>query len=215
MTTGQRKAFEQSWQRFGIDVDTLSDTMLSHAMLSLTQIFERDAPCTLEIGFGDGEALLAMAQQQPEVNYLGIEVHHPGVGHLLLRLQQLDIDNVRIVCADAVGVLRDHLADACLDRIQIFFPDPWPKKRHHKRRLIQADFVALVARKLKSGGILHLATDWQNYAEQMLQTLQANDDFANTVDDFAARPPQRPQTKFERRGCKLGHPVRDLIFQRC
>jgi tRNA (guanine-N7-)-methyltransferase len=207
-TSGQQRAFDTFWERFGLDADS--------KLPALDAVFGRHAPHVLEIGFGDGEALAAMAHAHPETDYLGIEVHRPGVGHLLLRAQALELTNLRIICADAVEVLRWQLPDACLDHIQIFFPDPWPKKRHHKRRLIQPDFVALVARKLKSGAHLHLATDWEDYARHMLEVLQAADDFSNAGDSdhFAGRIAGRPLTKFERRGQRLGHEVRDLIFRR-
>lgn len=211
LTPGQERAFATLWSRFGIGYDD-SETLCPDA------VFTRSAPCTLDIGFGDGEALLQQAQQQPERNFIGIEVHRPGIGHLLLRLQELDLGNIRVIDADAVELLQQRLVDACLDRVQIFFPDPWPKKRHHKRRLIQAGFVEMLAAKLTPGGILHLATDWEPYALQMLEILQQAQDFINTVDNpgagFAPRPASRPQTKFERRGERLGHPVRDLIFRR-
>lgn len=214
LTPAQQRAFEQLWSKFGIELAPVNH--LSENFLSVSQVFNRDAPCILEIGFGNGESLVQTAQNQPEHNYLGIEVHRPGVGHLLLRLDELAITNVRIICADAVDVLKFYLKDASLDRIQIFFPDPWPKKRHHKRRLIQTEFVGLLAAKLKPQGILHLATDWQDYALQMLEILQAShQDFQNTTIDFAPRPSERPETKFERRGQRLGHQVWDLIFQRC
>jgi tRNA (guanine-N7-)-methyltransferase len=215
LTPGQERAFETLWQRFGIDWDSTAATDPETIRLLPEKLFARRAPCTLEIGFGDGEALLHLARMQPDRDFIGIEVHRPGVGHLLLRLEALSLNNVRILCADAVAVLNRGLVDNCLDRIQIFFPDPWPKKRHHKRRLLQPDFVALLARKLIAGGILHLATDWENYALQMLEILQQSDVLVNTTEGFAERPVTRPQTKFERRGLKLGHPVRDLIFRRC
>ena len=207
MTTGQQRAFDELWPRFG-----LAETATP---LDLVNVFSRRAPLTLEIGFGNGEALLAQAQAQPEHYFLGIEVHRPGVGHLLLRLDELGLVNVRVLCADAVTVLRYQLPDAWLDRINIFFPDPWPKKRHHKRRLIQPDFVTLLAKKLKPQGILHLATDWQSYAEHMLVVLSAAKEFNNQHQVYAPRPAQRPLTKFERRGLRQGHEVWDLLFQRC
>lgn len=208
LTSGQQRAFDAFWERFGLDADS--------KLSALDAVFGRRAPRILEIGFGDGEALATMAHAHPETDYLGIEVHRPGVGHLLLRAQALGLTNLRIICADAVEVLRRQLPDACLDHIQIFFPDPWPKKRHHKRRLIQPDFVALLARKLKSGAHLHLATDWEDYARHILEVLQAADSFINAADadHFARRPSERPLTKFERRGQRLGHEVRDLIFKR-
>ena len=206
LTGGQQRALETLWPRFGIDFDGL--------LLDLDRVFCRQAPRVLEIGFGDGECLLYMAANDPGTDYLGVEVHRPGMGHLLLQAQALDLSNLRVISADAVVVLAHGLPDAGLDRVQIFFPDPWPKKRHHKRRLIQPDFLRLTARALKPGGRLHLATDWEDYAGHMLQVLAAAEDFVNTVNGFAPRPAYRPLTKFERRGQRLGHGVWELIFQR-
>jgi tRNA (guanine-N7-)-methyltransferase len=206
LTPAQQRALDTLWERFGAAVGRYP--------LSLDALFCRTAPRVLEIGFGDGEALIAMAQSRPESDFLGIEVHRPGVGHLLLRAEALGLTNVRVMCADAREAL-NSLPDACLERIHVFFPDPWPKKRHHKRRLIQSAFLATMARILKSGGCLHLATDWEDYAQQMLTLLNTCEAFANTVGEgFAPRPVERPLTKFEQRGHRLGHAVRDLLFQR-
>jgi len=205
ITGAQQRALDTLWERFGVAADI---------PLELNALFGREAPRVLEIGFGDGEALVCMAQAHPEIDYLGIEVHRPGVGHLLQRAAALELINLRVLCADAVTVLEQQVPAHCLDRVQIFFPDPWPKKRHHKRRLIQPEFVALLARRLKTGGHLHLATDWADYAEQMLEVLNASADFVNTATAFAPRPDSRPLTKFEQRGQRLGHPVWDLVFQR-
>jgi len=206
LTRGQQHALDSLWERYGLD--------LPAGLLDLDEIFGRRAPRILEIGFGNGESLAAMAAAQPEVDYLGIEVHRPGVGHLLLLAQQLDLRNLRVMIMDAVTVLERHLPDACLDRVQIFFPDPWPKRRHHKRRLIQPAFIERVARKLKPGACLHLATDWEDYAQHILTVLTATESLVNTAatGGFTVRPACRPATKFERRGESLGHPVRDLIF---
>jgi len=206
LTGGQQRAIETLWSRFGVDFDG--------EILNLDRVFGRQAPRVLEIGFGDGESLLRMAESDPGTDYLGIEVHRPGVGHLLIQAQALALRNLRVISADAVAVLAHWLPDACLDRVQIFFPDPWPKKRHHKRRLVQPDFLRLTARVLKPGGRLHLATDWEDYAGHMLQVLAAAEDFVNTGNGFAPRPAYRPLTKFERRGQRLGHGVWELIFQR-
>ncbi len=208
MTPAQQRALDTLWSRFGIDNDS--------APLDLTQHFGRDTPRVLEIGFGDGESLAAMAAADPESDYLGIEVHRPGVGHLLLRAGQLDLSNLKVFCADAVDVLRQRLPFAGLDRIQIFFPDPWPKQRHHKRRLIQPGLVALLSDKLKPGGRLHLATDWEDYAHHMLTVLDTVTSLDNVagVGCFTPRPAYRPLTKFEQRGQRLGHNVWDLIFKR-
>ncbi|MFO1350863.1 MAG: tRNA (guanosine(46)-N7)-methyltransferase TrmB [Gammaproteobacteria bacterium] len=206
LTPAQRRALASFWPSYGADPVP--------GLLDFIALFGRDAPCVLEIGFGDGEALAAMAQAHPDWNYLGIEVHRPGIGHLLMRLQTLALDNVRVMCGDAADIMRTHLADASLERVQIFFPDPWQKSRHHKRRLIQPEFVALLARKIRSGGLLHLATDWRDYAEHMLAVLATAGDFTNTSAGFIPRPVDRPLTKFEQRGLRLGHEVWELQFRR-
>ena len=206
ITRGQERALDQLWPKYGIAVD--DDT-------GLDRIFGRSAPKTLEIGFGNGEALAEMAAQQPEQDFIGIEVHRPGVGHLLQLLEQRGIENVRIYHADAVQVVQG-LPDHCLDRVLLFFPDPWHKKRHHKRRIVQPAFIQLLAKKLGTGGILHLATDWQDYAEHMLAVMQATDQFRNCAGtgQYASKPDYRPVTKFEQRGRRLGHDVWDLVFER-
>ena len=186
----------------------------SPAALDFTQLFGRSAPTIVEIGFGMGETSAAIAAAQPQHNFLGIEVHAPGVGSLLKQIEALQLRNVRIVQHDAVEVLRHMIAPNSLDGVHLFFPDPWPKKRHHKRRLVQPEFAALVAARLKSGGYFHCATDWQEYAEQMLAVLDAEPLLKNSVGGFAARPSYRPLTKFEKRGLKLGHGVWDLVFLR-
>ena len=206
MGTGQIRALEELGPRFLIPY--------AAAPLNLNTAFGREAPKVLEIGFGMGTATAAIAQAHPETDYLGVEVHTPGVGALLKRMGELDLTNLRIVQHDAVEVLEHMLPNACLDGVHIFFPDPWHKKRHHKRRLIQPAFVALLVRKLKPGGYLHLATDWADYAEQMLAVLSANRDLGNTAQGYAPRPEYRPLTKFEQRGVRLGHGVWDLIFKR-
>ena len=182
--------------------------------LDLDALFGRHAPRILEIGFGMGETSAAIAAAHPEIDYLGIEVHTPGVGSLCKRVAELELQNVRIVQHDAVEVLRDMLAPASLAGVHVFFPDPWPKLRHHKRRLLQAPFVALLASRLQPGGYLHCATDWEDYAQQMLAVLSAEPLLENTASGYAPRPEHRPQTKFEQRGLRLGHGVRDLVFRR-
>ena len=177
-------------------------------------VFGRSAPLVVEIGFGMGDATAAIAAQMPQHDFLGVEVHPPGVGALLKLIGERDLHNLRIVQHDAVDVLREMLAPGSLAGVHIYFPDPWHKKRHHKRRLIQPDFVALVAGRLRPGGYLHAATDWQPYAEQMLQVLSAEPLLANTVEGFAPRPAWRPPTRFENRGLRLGHGVWDLLFTR-
>lgn len=206
MTESQKRAYDDNWQHWGLEH--------SGAMLDFETVFGRRAPVTLEIGFGMGQSLLQMAQQSPERDFIGIEVHTPGVGRILHDIAASNTRNIRVYRHDAVEVLADCIPDASLDTVQIFFPDPWHKKRHHKRRLIQPPFVAQLARKLKSGGTLHLATDWENYAEQMMAVLSASDQLRNTcaAGEFAPRPQYRPLTKFERRGERLGHGVWDLLF---
>ncbi|MGE5524172.1 MAG: tRNA (guanosine(46)-N7)-methyltransferase TrmB [Rhodospirillaceae bacterium] len=182
--------------------------------LDLAALFGRTAPKILEIGFGMGESTARIAAEHPENDYLGIEVHTPGVGNLLQVIAAQQLTNVRIVQHDAVEVLQHMIAPDSLDGAHVFFPDPWPKKRHHKRRLLQPPFVALLASRLKSGGYLHAATDWEEYAEQMLQVLNGEPLLENTADGYAPRPAYRPLTKFEQRGLKLGHAVRDIVFRR-
>ena len=184
--------------------------------LDLGALFGRQAPRVLEIGIGDGEALLALAAARPDADFLGIEVHTPGIGHCLLGIESRGLANIRLVSHDAVEVLERQLPDASLDEVLLYFPDPWPKKRHHKRRIVQPAFVELLAGKLKRGGTFRLATDWAPYAEHMLEVLRASPSFTNSspTGDYVARPDSRPQTKFERRGERLGHEVFDLSFTR-
>ena len=206
MTKGQTNAIELLWPKFGVD--------LSDGLLDLEQRFGRSAFTVLEIGFGNGLSLAEMAEQQPDQNFFGIEVHKPGVGSLLVQVKKRDLDNVRVSYDDAVDVLAQQIPDASLDRVQIFFPDPWHKKRHHKRRLIQSEFVAVLIEKLKPSGVIHVATDWQNYAEHILEVLTANSDISNKVTDYAPKPDYRPSTKYEERGKRLGHGVWDLVFKK-
>lgn len=182
----------------------------------LDEVFRRRAPRALEIGFGMGDALAVMAKSHPHIDYLGIEVHRPGIGSLLLKLEKDAIDNVRIVCADAVEILSHYLPDASLDAVYLYFPDPWPKKRHHKRRIVQPEFASMLWRKLKPGGVFHMATDWDDYARCMLAVMEATPGYANAAGSgaFSPRPLERPLTNFERRGRCLGHVVRDLVFIR-
>jgi tRNA (guanine-N7-)-methyltransferase len=206
-TVAQQRALDELWPRYGIEFDP-SGT-------DLNRIFARSAPRMLEIGFGAGEALLHFAQRHPELDCIGIEVHKPGVGHLLLGVEAAGLQNVRVICHDAVEVLQQQLAPGSVDLIHIFFPDPWHKKRHHKRRLIQPAFVELLARVLAVGGTLRLATDWEHYAMQMREVIDANVSFVNESDTgFVARNEERPLTRFERRGHRLGHGVWDLSYRR-
>ncbi len=206
MGTGQIKALQTLAPQFVLPYKTES--------IQWDSVFQRQAPRIVEIGFGMGDATAAIALARPQTDFLGIEVHPPGVGALLQHIDQRGITNLRIVQHDAVDVLSHMVAPHSLSGIHIFFPDPWHKKRHHKRRLIQPPFVALLASRLASGGYLHCATDWQPYAEQMLEVLSSEPQLTNTCTDYAPRPEYRPLTKFENRGLKLGHGVWDLIFQR-
>lgn len=207
MTDAQREALVQLWPRYGLELP-------AGGHFDFDTVFGRVAPRILEIGFGNGDALLAAASARPDCDFIGIEVHRPGVGRLFARLAQAGIANVRVVVADASEVLTRHVAPAALTEASIFFPDPWPKKRHHKRRLIQPAFVATLARVVMLGGELRLATDWADYAEHMLAVLSADPHWRNTVTRFAPRPPSRPLTRFEARGERLGHRVYDLAFMR-
>ncbi len=216
MTTGQERAWRELWPQYGIE--------FTGEAIDLDKLFGRCAPRVAEIGFGTGDALFAYARQHPEHDCLGIEVHPPGVGHLLLKIEAGGLSNVRAMRHDAVEVLSQALPPACLDEVHIFFPDPWHKKRHHKRRLIQKSFVDLLARVVKPNGIVKLATDWQHYAEQILAVFDAHADFDNLASlnadnpesssGFTARLKHRPLTRFERRGHRLGHGVWDMAFRR-
>ena len=208
MTAAQERAWTELWPRYGVES--------SDAPLDLPAIFGRCAPLTLEIGFGNGESLVALAAAHPDRDYLGIEVHRPGVGHLMLRAEELALANVRAVCRDAVEVLQQGIAPGSLDEVLLYFPDPWPKKRHHKRRIVQPEFVALVASRLREGGTFRMATDWQPYSEHMLEVASGCPQLRNASTDggFVPRPDSRPVTRFERRGQRLGHGVWDLAFTR-
>jgi tRNA (guanine-N7-)-methyltransferase len=207
VTDAQQRALVELWPRFGVS--------FGEAVLDLAVLFARPAPCTLEIGFGNGEHLLARAQAEPERNFLGAEVHRPGIGHLLRTAAAADVKNLRIIDHDAVEVLQQQIAPDALDEIQILFPDPWPKKRHHKRRLIQPEFAALAASRLRTGGRLRLATDWAPYAEHMSVVLDACPMLAVVVPDASgAQSAGRSATRFEQRGLRLGHQVRDLMYRR-
>ena len=208
VTPAQREALVDLWPRYGLDLSIVS--------LDFPRIFKRHAPVVLEIGFGNGDALAVLAENSPERDYIGIEVHRPGVGQLLRLLEGKGLNNVRVISEDAVIVLRDHFSGESLAQVLVWFPDPWPKKRHHKRRLVQPEFVRLVYQSLVPGGQLHLATDWEDYALHMLATVEAYGGFENTAgtDRFSPRPPARPMTRFEQRGKRLGHSVRDLIYRR-
>jgi tRNA (guanine-N7-)-methyltransferase len=207
ITDAQQRAWALYWSRYGID--------FSPAPLDLVQLFGRQGPCTLEIGFGNGEHLLARALAAPERDFLGVEVHRPGVGHLLLAAARAEVNNLRLICHDAAEVLGAQIPPDSLDEVLLLFPDPWPKKRHHKRRLVQPPFVQLLASRLRPRGELHLATDWQPYADEMLTALMSCDRLSNcdASGGFSAAP-ARAATRFEQRGARLGHVVRDLLFRR-
>lgn len=198
-------ALDKYWAIYGLDPQKGVD---------FVEVFGRAAPLCVEIGFGNGEGLAKMAVDNPDINYIGIEVHRPGVGHLMLQLAQQGIDNVRIYCHDAIEIMEQRIADHSLSSVHLFFPDPWPKKKHHKRRIVRPGFVDLLLRKLQLGGYFHAATDWQHYAEQMLAVLASENGMRNNskTGDYCDRPDYRPLTKFEQRGLRLGHGVWDLIF---
>lgn len=206
ITTSQQRALQRLMPLYGLD---------PQQPLVPERVFGRQAPLVLEIGFGDGEALAEAAAAHPDQDFLGIEVHPPGVGHLLLKIESLALRNVRVWRADAVDILSTLIPEQSLDAIRVFFPDPWHKKKHHKRRLIDADFVRLAASRLKPGGIIHTATDWADYAQHMRSALESCPPLRNaSPSGFSPRSDHRPMTKFERRGQRLGHSVWDLIFVR-
>ncbi len=216
MTTGQQKGWDVIFPRQGLK--------LEDGRLELNASFGRKAPLVVEIGFGMGLSLVEMAGNEPDKNFIGIEVHRPGVGSLMNEADKAGLTNLRAYCDDAIEVLSRCIPDNSIDRLQIYFPDPWHKKRHNKRRLVQPEFVASLLPKMKQGGILHLATDWENYAEQMMEVMTAADGWRNTMgydsdtgkccEEYAPRPDYRPITKFEKRGERLGHGVWDMLFKK-
>ncbi|SEO43461.1 tRNA (guanine-N(7)-)-methyltransferase [Nitrosospira multiformis] len=206
LSNAQRRAHETLMPKYGIPY--------SGNLLDLAAIFSRSAPKFLEIGFGMGETTALIAHAHPQNDYLAAEVHTPGVGSLLKQVEELGLTNIRVIQHDAVDVLQHALPPECLDGVHIFFPDPWPKARHHKRRLIQAEFVDLLCNRLKPGGYIHVATDWEDYAEQILKVLSGEPHLTNTAVGYAPRPEYRPLTKFEQRGRRLGHEVWDVIFRK-
>ena len=208
ITAAQKRALEMLWPRWGI--------AYGERLLDLDAVFGRSAPRVLDVGFGDGEALLTMAANNPDVDYLGVEVHEPGIGHLLVLLERASLGNVRVVQRDVVDVAAHMLGDRCFDAVNVFFPDPWPKKRHHKRRLMQRPFVAGLARVLKPRGLLHVATDWEDYARHVDAVLAQSPEFSAEPREVAAadRLAFRPPTKFERRGRRLGHEAVDLYYRK-
>ena len=209
ITAGQERAFAEHWPRYGLEVD---DAL----RLDAPALFNDARDLILEIGFGNGDSLVQMAAAAPQAGYIGIEVHRPGVGHAMLAAAAANLDNLRLIRHDAVAILRDHVADGTLARVQIYFPDPWPKARHHKRRIVQQPFTDLIWRKLRAGGEIHCATDWAAYAEWMRDVFAGDPKWHNlgNADGYAPRPEWRPQTKFERRGERLGHGVWDLRYRK-
>jgi tRNA (guanine-N7-)-methyltransferase len=208
LTGGQAKALEQYWPSMGLEHGT--------GLQDFNQTFARSAPIVMEIGFGMGQSLIEMALNEPEKDFVGIEVHRPGVGACLAAAADQEVTNLRVYAHDAVDILADCIADASLARMQLFFPDPWHKTRHHKRRIVQPEFVQNLRTKLAIGGVFHMATDWQNYAEHMLEVMSHAPGYKNlsVTGDYVPRPEQRPLTKFEQRGHRLGHGVWDLMFER-
>ena len=205
LTPGQQLALDSHWGTYCLD---------PNAEYDFARVFGRDAPLFVEIGFGNGESLAGMAAANPDKDYIGIEVHTPGVGHLLMLLDQQGLTNVRIYCHDAIEIMEHKIADNRLAGVHLFFPDPWPKKKHHKRRIVRPGFVDLLVRKLSPGGYFHAATDWEHYAQAMLAVLSESSALKNSspTHDYCERPAYRPLTKFEHRGLRLGHGVWDLIF---
>ncbi|MCG8316435.1 MAG: tRNA (guanosine(46)-N7)-methyltransferase TrmB [Pseudomonadales bacterium] len=211
MTEGQARALAEYWPNYGL---ALASDPGVRDTINLSETFNRDAPTILEIGFGNGDSLLAMAAGEREKNFVGIEVHRPGVGALINNAHLQGVNNLRVYCEDAIEVLNRAIGDESLAGVQLFFPDPWHKKRHHKRRIVQPEFAELIANKLQTGGYFHMATDWENYAEHMMDVLSNSMRFYNKAGagEYSPRPDYRPQTKFEKRGIRLGHGVWDLIF---
>ncbi len=209
LTRGQKRALDELWPIYGLPLQ-------GSEPMDFKRIFGRRVPTILDIGFGDGEALFEIAQNNPQQNFVGVEVHKPGIGHLLLRLHQNNITNVKLICEDAIAVLSHGIGDESLAKICLFFPDPWPKKKHHKRRIVQSHFITLVNRKLKPGGIFHFATDWQDYADEVLNKLELSAGMVNLAGKgkFSSRPDARPKTKFENRGQRLGHDVQDILMKK-
>lgn len=202
LTAGQKSALAELWPKYGVD--------FAARILDLDALFGRHAPCIMEIGFGNGELIAEMAANAPDMDFIGVEVHEPGVGHCLMLVDARNLTNVRIIRHDAVEVLRDQIPDAALAGVNLFFPDPWPKKRHHKRRIVQPDFVALLSRKIRIGGVVQIATDWAGYAEHIEAIVAANPSFEATDGPLTGRR----VTKFEQRGKNLGHGIYDLVYRR-
>ena len=206
LTKGQEYALEFLWPIYGVDQ--------ADSIIDFQNLFNRDAPITLEIGFGNGDSLADMARAAPERDFIGIEVHRPGVGRLLHLIKEYELTNLRVINDDAVEILKQRIPKHSLDRVQLFFPDPWHKKKHNKRRIVQDDFVKLIHSLLQTNGVFHLATDWEAYAEHMAEVMESNPQFQSLAPSpFSERPDDRPLTKFENRGLKLGHGVWDLLYK--
>jgi tRNA (guanine-N7-)-methyltransferase len=208
LTKGQERALTDHWQHMGLSH--------SNGLIDVEALFGNDNPVVLEIGFGMGKSLVEMAKAAPEINFIGIEVHKPGVGACISLAVEQEVKNLKVYEHDAIEILADCIAEDSLTRVQLFFPDPWHKKKHHKRRIVQADFVEAIRSKLKVGGVFHMATDWENYAECMLEDMQSSPGYKNLseANDYVPRPDSRPLTKFENRGQRLGHGVWDLQFEK-
>ncbi|RMH47101.1 MAG: tRNA (guanosine(46)-N7)-methyltransferase TrmB [Gammaproteobacteria bacterium] len=208
LTKAQQRALDTLFPKYGLKV--------TQQLIDWSRVFGREAPLILEIGFGMGQSLVEQAKATPEVNFIGVEVHRPGIGSTLAAIDKLQLNNLRVVEGDALEVLKFMIPEHSLTRVQLFFPDPWPKKRHHKRRIVNAAFADLVASRLKPNGHLHMATDWTPYAEHMLEVMEAHPDYENIAGpgNYTPRPDYRPLTKFEQRGERLGHQVHDLIYCR-
>lgn len=222
LTSGQQAALERLWPRYGIDIShdpvgTAPGSAQPSPLHDLDTLFGRSAPRVLEIGFGNGDSLVQMAHQQPDIDFIGIEVHRPGVGHCLQGIDRLQLGNLKVIRHDAVAILSHHIPAHALHGVQLYFPDPWHKRKHHKRRIVQPAFIKLLHSRLHSGGYLHMATDWEHYAQHMLKVMSAAQGWRNCsqrADGFVPRPESRPETKFERRGHRLNHGVWDLVFER-
>ena len=208
LTVGQERALALLFPLYGL--------ALEDRKLNLEDVFGRSAPVIFEIGFGNGSSLAEMAANNPQQNYIGVEVHRPGVGNLLLQIEERKLSNLRVINDDAVDVLKQMIPDESLDAVYLFFADPWHKKRHHKRRIVQKYFVQLLRKKLKSGGVFHIATDWENYAQHMMTIMSEAEGFENVAgkNQYIPKPGYRPLTKFEQRGQRLGHGVWDLLFKK-
>ena len=208
LTMGQARAIKDLFPLYGLE--------LQDKKLNFNDVFKRIAPCILEIGFGNGASLSEIAKNNPEQDYIGIEVHSPGVGTLLTQIESLELTNLRVMNADAIDVLNKMISDESLDAVYLFFADPWHKTKHHKRRIVQEEFVQLLRKKLKVGGAFHMATDWESYAKHMMRVMNTTEGYENTAgqEQYLPRPEYRPLTKFEQRGQRLGHGVWDLIFKK-